>query len=534
MAQSRKTAAPDLQVLLDIARSQFLGCWRHRWLALGVVWSLCLLGWLMVWMMPNVYVANARVYVDTQSVLRPLLQGLAVGSDVLSEVALMERAVMSHPNLEKLVRDTGFAPASGDRKAIEAAIMHLQGSLQLRRDGNNTVTVSYENIDRDRSLEVVAALLNQLIEGAMDENREDRSSAERFLVEKLHEYEERLNASEAALAEFRRKNVGLIPGDTRVDYYGRLQIEQDQLRNIQAQLRAAQQRYTEIQRQLEGEDPVFGLLAQDETPAVMTSPFDRQILELEQRLADLRLRYTETHPQVASTRETLEQLRARKEAAIREGGADVRSFSSLNANPVYQQMKIQLSQVELELAQLRAEHANQSSVVAGLRQKVNIIPEIEAELSRLVRDDNVLRAQYDDMLRRVESARVTEEAGTTKGNAFRIIDPPKVLAAPVGPNRRLLFSAVLILALGVGAGLAVGLNLLRPVFYTGRDLERRFGLAVVGTVREGLTATEAMAQRRAVLMFSGSVGMLLLGYSFLLFAARFPSLVNFASGGQGL
>lgn len=533
MAQLRKTAAPDLQVILDIARSQVLGCWRHRWLALGLAWVLCCLGWLAVWLMPNVYGAYARVYVDTQSVLRPLLEGLAVGSDVLSEVALMERAVMSHPNLEKLVRDTGLGMVTGDRREVELAIVQLQKSLKLRRDGDNTVTVSYENIDREKSLHVVTTLLNQLIEGAMDENQADRSTAEKFLVEKLKEYELRLNESEAALADFKRKNIGLIPGDSNIDYYGRLQTELAQLGVIEGRLRAARNRRSELQRQIEGEEPVLGLLAEDETPAVMTSPQDRQILELEQRLADLRLRYTETHPQVVAARETLEQLRERKEAAFRAGGPQVRAYSSLNLNPVYQQMKIQLSQVEVELAQLQAEYSDQAGVVADLRRKVNIIPEVEAELKRLVRDDDVNRSQYDDMLRRVEAARVTEEAGSSKGKAFRVIDPPKVLADPVGPNRPLLFTAVLVLALGAGAGMAIALNLLRPVFFTGKDLERRFGLAVIGTVRQGLSATETMAQRQTVMAFAGGVGLLLVSYGLLLFLTRFAGTASLAAGGLG-
>jgi len=529
--QPRKTTAPDLELVLDVIRSQVLGCWRYRWVALGVTWALCCLGWLAVGLMPNVYAAYARVYVDSQSVLRPLLQGLAVGSDAVSEMALMERAVMSHPNLEKLVQETGLARPPGDRKAVEMAIMELERALTLRWEGNNTVWVSYESIDRGQSLKVVSTLLNQLIEGALGENQADSSTAERFLAEKLKEYEQKLNESEAALAAFKKKNIGMLPGDGNADYYGRLQVELEQLTQIEGQLRAARNRRAELQRQMEGEDPVFGLLAEDETPTVMTTPLDRQILELEQRLADLRLRYTETHPQVVAARDTLDQLRARRDEAVRTGGSRVRAYSSLNMNPVYQQMKIQLSQVEVELAQLQAQYAEQAGVVAGLRQKVNIIPEVEAELKRLVRDDDVNRAQYNDMLRRVEAARVTEEVGSNKGRAFRVIDPPKVLPAPVGPNRPLLFTAILILALGAGAGTAFVLNLVKPVFFTGRDLERRFGLSVVGSVRQGLTATETLARQRMMVGFAGGLGLLLVSYVLLLFLARLLAAFGVAVGG---
>lgn len=532
MAQAGKTTVPDLEVAMDMLRSQALGCWRHRWPALWTAWGLCLFGWLLIWSMPDIYRANARVYVDTQSVLRPLLQGLAVGSDVLTEVALMERTILSHPNLEKLVRETGLAPSKGDRKSVEMAIAQLQKSLKLTRESDNTVTVSYETTERERALQVVSRLLNQLIEGALDENQADRSTAERFLADKLGEYQKKLNDSEAALADFKRKNIGMIPGDSNIDYYGRLQNELGRLAQVEGKLRAARNRRTELQRQIEGEEPVLGLLA-EEKPGPMTSPIDRQIAELEQKLADLRLRYTETHPQVVATRQTLADLRSQKEAAAKTRGGQARAYSPLDLNPVYQQMKIQLSQVEVELVQLQAEYADQAGLVAGLRQKVNVIPEVEAELKRLMRDYDVNKSQYDDMLRRVESARVTEAAGTSKNKAFKVIDPPKVLAAPVGPNRPLLFTAVLVLALAAGAGVAIAINLLRPVFFTGKDLERHFGFAVVGTVRRGTTAMEAMAQRRQVTIFAGGVCLLLVSYGLLLFLGSMSGVAGPLAGGAG-
>ena len=41
------------------------GMWRYRWQAVVVMWVISIAGWIGVYSMPDVYEANARVFVDT-------------------------------------------------------------------------------------------------------------------------------------------------------------------------------------------------------------------------------------------------------------------------------------------------------------------------------------------------------------------------------------------------------------------------------------------------------------------------------------
>ena len=283
---------------------------------------------------PDIHRASARVYVDTQSTLRPLLQGLAVNSDVLTDVSMMERAIMSRPNLERLARDTDLDIQAKDQAAFEGLINQLQASIQLERDGKDILRISYENQDPRKALAVVTALLNNFIEGSLGENRTDSSAAEKFLVDKLRDYERRLNEAEANLAEFKRKNVGLLPGEGS-DYYSSLQTEQGKLQDIDGKLRVARNRRAELQRQVEGEEPVFGLVPTDDKADLGTSPQDRQIAQFEQQLAELRLKYTESHPDIVQIKKTLADLRAQKaEAAAGRRGEEARLFAARSESPV--------------------------------------------------------------------------------------------------------------------------------------------------------------------------------------------------------
>jgi polysaccharide chain length determinant protein (PEP-CTERM system associated) len=521
MAGAAQHNGLDLSEFADFLRGTLWGCWRFRWPAIALAWALCVAGWVIVTLMPDIYRASARVYVDTQSPLRPLLAGLAVNSDVLTDLSMQERALMSRPRLAELAKLPALDIDATDPSAVEAMVNQLQASIQLEKDGKETIRINYENHDPRKALAVVQELLNTFVEKSLGDKRTDSGDAEKFLVDRLREYEGRLNTAEQDLSDFKRKNVGLMPGEGS-DYYGSLQTEQGKLQDIDGKLRVARNRRVEIQRQIEGEEPVFGLVPSDDKADLANSPQDRQIAQFEQQLAELRLKYTETHPDIVQIKKTIADLRAEKaDAAAKAGGPAKHAYSPVDLNPVYQQMKLQLSQVDVELAQLQTEYADQAAVVGALRRKVDTVPAIEAEMKRLTRNYDVTKTQYDELLRRLESARMSEAAEQSK-NTFKTIDPPMVPSLPAGPPRALLMTGVLLFALIAAFAVTLALNLMRPVFYTGKDLERRFGVPVLGAIRLVRSDIELAVVRQKTRLVAISMGALVLCYGLLVIFAISP------------
>ena len=85
----------------------YLHCmWRYRWSALFIAWVVALLGWLFVYSLPNQYRAEAVVYIDTTSIMKPLLQGLALDTDSQDELNIMTRVLLSWENLLSVIRET--------------------------------------------------------------------------------------------------------------------------------------------------------------------------------------------------------------------------------------------------------------------------------------------------------------------------------------------------------------------------------------------------------------------------------------------
>jgi hypothetical protein len=191
--------------------------------------------------------------------------------------------------------------------------------------------------------------------------------------------------------------------------------------------------------------------------------------------------------------------------------------NALNSNPVYQQLRVSLGATEAELASLRPQLAQKQSAVAYLKRMVDTIPEVEAQLNRLNRDYDVVKRQYDALLQRLESARLSEEVQADNEQVtFDVIDPPRLPLFPSAPNRALLFPGVLLLAVLAGLGVAFVLNQHSPVYYSAQTLRQLTGLPVYGTV--GLVRAPGFS--RQDLVFGATASVLLIAFVLLLLVGQ--------------
>jgi polysaccharide chain length determinant protein (PEP-CTERM system associated) len=493
------------------------GAWRYRWLAVATAWLIAILGWIGVQFIPDKYTSSTQVYVDTESLLRPLLQGLAVDRDVMSQVGMMQAVMLSRPNLEKVAQTTDLMLDAKSRQEQEAVIDSLAKRITLGRpDGpamRNTFQVSFDDNNPQVAHRVVRTLLDTFMEDSLGLKRSDTAVAQRFLESQIKEYEQKLVEAEDRLAQFKQQNVGSMPG-TGGGYYGRLEQEMGQLQLLRQAYTQMQTRRDELARQLAGEEPTYGLMGSAEG-----NPIDGQIARFKGQRDQLLLQYTEKHPQVQSLNETIARLEEEK-----RGGAKVSStlaapgaglsneeamVRSLDMNPVYQNLRLSLSQADADLAAIRGQMQAQQAQINELQGRVSAIPEVEAELARLNRDYEVNKRNYDTLVQRLESARISESADQSADNVkFRVIEPPLVPFKPSGPERAILNTMVLLGALGAGIGLAVLLAQVRPTF-TSRDLLQKItGIPVLGAITIAVQEGLVPWYRRQGVMVGAAVSLL--------------------------
>jgi polysaccharide chain length determinant protein (PEP-CTERM system associated) len=468
---------------------------------------LAIAGWFWVAWQPSIYEATARVYVDSTSVLRPLLTNRIVPPDVATQLAYVRQALLGTAHLERVASENGLDRAVTTAAEREALLASLRGAILLTsRDNTNTVyTIGYRHTNRDTAISVVRTLLNSLVEDTLGANRQGTEAAERFLTERITEYERRLVEAEQALADFKKNNAGRLPG-AQGGYFDRMQAEREGLDAARKDLRLAESRRDQLRAQLNSQPPVAAvdpeLLNQ-----VLPNSLDARIREYRAQLDRLLVDYTERHPDVVGTREALARLENQRAEQLRALGAtDLgQEVSSLDANPVYQAIRIALNEAEVDIATRQADIQERARRLDTLRELVDEVPQVEAELARLNRDYEVVYEQYQGMVRSRETQDLSSKASDTEEVAFRVIDPPSSAFQPVAPKRLLLLTMVFAAALGGGGALCWLLAQLNPVFSSTTVLRQLGGWPVLGAVSEVRQAHHSLRRGFGVLAFGGAM-----------------------------
>lgn len=191
-----------MQEIINLVLGHIKGTWRYRWYAILVAWLVSLAGWFYVQSLPDVYRTSARVMVNTDTMLNPFLDGLAIQADPKAKVDMMTQALLTRPNLEKLVRDTDLSlRAKNDDDiganpddALKNLISKLRATIKIatNRLKENEYTISYSDTEPHTSHQVVKAMLDLLIGNNLGAEFRESDSAQRFIEEQIQAYEARL------------------------------------------------------------------------------------------------------------------------------------------------------------------------------------------------------------------------------------------------------------------------------------------------------------------------------------------------------
>jgi polysaccharide chain length determinant protein (PEP-CTERM system associated) len=509
-----------VEQLLAIAR----GMWQRRWIGLGVAWLAAIIGTIVVFRLPDKYEASARVYVDTQSLLQPLMSGMAISPDAGGQVAILSRLLLSRPNLEKIIRKSDLDTTAG-RSAVDM-VDETASSLSIARagTGDNLYTIAFRYPDGRKARDVVQAALSTFIEQSLGQTRGGADSARKFLDDQIKDYESKLRESEGRMQAFRLKYLGLY-GTSGQGYVAQMSALAEQIKDARIELRIAEQTRDGIRQQLE-EQTHRGPGAISKRNAAITVPeIDSRMNELKRQLDELLRKYTEQHPDVVGIKRLLAQLEddRQREIEVRSKALENDPGSPVSGDPVAQQLKVALNDAEANLTTVRARLGEYEARYNQLRSSAETLPKIDMEFTQLNRDYDMQKHQYESLVARRETANLTgklEDAGVAE---FRIIDPPRVTPNPVAPNRLLLLGGVVAVSLFAGLAVSWLVSQARPTFHDGRALREVAQRPLLGMVSALPSHGLRVMRRRAALLFAGGVSGLLASYgaafAFLFLAA---------------
>ncbi len=484
------------------------GMWQRRWLGIIVAWIVGIASVVAVLAIPDKYEASARVFVDTQSILRPLMSGLVTQPNIDQQVMMLSRTLITRPNVEKLIRMADLDLKVQSRSERESLIEGLMSSLKINNTSrDNIYTITYRDTNPENAKRVVQSLVSIFVESNLGDARKDSESARKFLDKEIAQYEKRLEEAEARLKEFKIRNMATQSAEGK-DYFARLTAAGALLEQSKLQLREAEQSRDTLKRHIVGDDAPSLLPdpSQESISGISVPELDARIDALQKGLDALLQRYTDQHPDVVSTRRLVKELedQKRQEVAARRKAAATNPAASLSGNPAQQQLKLTLSEADANVAALRTRVAEYQARYDRLAESAKMMPQIEAEFAQLNRDYEINKKNYEQLVQRRESASMGSEMQNVAGVDFRLIDPPRASPKPVAPNRTLFLPLTLLLALGAGIAATFATSQLRPVFFDARSLREATGLPLLGTVTLLVDDARKQRERKDLLRFAAA------------------------------
>jgi polysaccharide chain length determinant protein (PEP-CTERM system associated) len=504
-----------MEEILRQAQTILRATWKHRHLGMIVAWVVGAIAAGVILRIPNQYEASARIYVDTQSILRPLMSGLAVQPNIEQQIMMLSRTLISRPNLEKLIRMADLDLDVKNKSQQEALIDSLADTLKIQGLGrDNLYTISFRDPDPGKAQRVVQALVSIFVESSLGDKRQDTDSARKFLEEQIRNYEKKLEVAENRLKEFKLRNIELAAseGKSGIDRLGELSTQMNLAR---LQLREAEHSRDALRRQIAGEEPVLLPDSPGSESSVSLPEIDGRIDTQKRNLDTLLQRYTEQHPDVVGTRRLIKELeeQKRQEIQARKKFAAANPGAAVSNNPVFQQLKVALAEAEANTASLRARVSEYEERYKRSTDLMKTQPQLETELAQLNRDYELDKRNYEQLVSRRDSAELSGDLDTAGSMAdFRLVDPPRASSKPVAPNRLMLLPLGLLLALGGGLFAAFAASQIRPVFFDSKTLREATDLPVLGMVSLIPNEVRRLRERSSLQRFLLATGGLVLAY----------------------
>ena len=485
--------------LYDEIRIALFSVWNRRWLALAVAWAVCVLGWLVVAMIPNGYESKARVQVRTQSIL-PDKVGIS-SNDRRKTVQQLEQTLTSSTNLEQVIRGTDLGQTIATEKEMAGKIESLRKNIEVKSDQDDFFTITASQPSGRLARDVVQKLIDVAEEDNIAGDRKETTQTLRFLDKQIDARKAELDQAEAKRIEYESSNLGLLPGVGSVSQ--RMEAARAELAQIESQLIQAQSALAALNGQLSGTPSTIS------TPSFGGgggNPAATAYAQAQGELASMRSRgLTDQHPDVISMKKQVGALGAQARSAGTGGG----STSYQSPNPAYSSLQSLRAERQAAATALAARKQAIQADMAQLAAKQTSEPAVAAEYERINREYEGLKTQYDKLVTDRDQVRLRGQVETqTDSIQFKVINQPQVSNVPAAPNRPLLLALVLFAGLGAGVGIAFALGHLQTSFPTAAKLEKASGIPVVGAISQILNQGQRAERAKRMKLFYGGAAAL--------------------------
>ena len=509
----------------DAERS--VASWRRwKWLGLAV-FAVTFSGAVgLAQFLPDIYRSTATILIERPLVPESFVRS-AVSSDLETRLETIREQVQSRARLWEVITTYNLDPELQATASREVAVAQMRKDLEVevknaehrqQSESTTAMTISYQGPDP----KTVAAVTNHLATAFVKENSRTRERAAKgtsaFLRSQLEKVGKQLESQEQRVGGYKRLHGGELPNSREAVISGLERLSSQLSRNLDMQSRA-RERLADAERELAM--PVLPPPRPDGTESD-----EARLARLRAELAQLRQRYTEQYPDIATVQAEISTLERRMKLRSADG--------TPGPTPSVSRAAAQKQMLEAELKSLREEEGQLRPAITQYLARLERMPQRDLELEEMTRDYASVREQYDSLLTRYRDAALAEGVELrSHGEEFSVLDPAVPAMAPFAPNRQRLLIMGLIFALGLTVAVMFAADRLDSSFHTVTEVRAFTNVPVLATVPPIITRRD---QARGVLRAGLAVATLVVAVAAVLGGAYFladgnHSLVRVVSRG---
>ena len=467
---------------------------QRRYLALSVAVVVLSLFTLASFVMPKVYESSSTVLIQRSTIMNPLIQGVGV-ANVDDSVRTMQDLITSKDTISRVIKKLGMDAGDSKSQNQTSLVNSMKQNISVTikggggREASDLFKISYRGSDPKNTKDVVNALVEEFIASTLGYRMSDVSGAFDFVQSQLAEYKTKLEDSDKAIRAFRERNPDIVP-QTEGAVLTRMETFQTQKIDADIRIKELIYKAESLKKQLSGEKQL--------TVAMVTTEGSPQarLNYLNSQLVILMTKFTDVHPEILKTKAEIEDLK-KQIARAKNSPSDAAGSETSTLNPVYQQLKEEIGRTEAEIESLRArssELIRQQQLAKGV---LGGMPKEQEEWTKLQRDRTVYQHIYDDLLKKLETARVSKDLELTdNGTKFKVVDAATVPSYPIKPDRIQFILFGIFFGIASGAGIVLGMDYLNHSFKDEDALEKSLNIPVLVAIPSVVLESDTIAVKQ--------------------------------------
>lgn len=467
----------DIEDYIDVIR-------RHKSWIIGPTFFALVIAVVVAFLWPDTYVSTATIRIAPPQVPETLVPS-NVNSAMVQRINSMYQTVTSRPVLSSIVETYNLYPKDRASKPLVDVIENARRNIGLRgvaplasSPGERSLPafqVSFSYADRHVAQKVCEDIVGRFMNENTRERTADSVRTTEFLNNQVENAKRDLDTLDGRVAAFRQSFQGRLPEELTTNSM-QMNMAEQRIMNVNANLARLSQERMLLESDLRSlKNQKASLIPSPEQAASRhkterVASMDREILQLEANLANLREQYKDNYPDVRRVITQLNTAKRMRERILEEEEdektqTEAARSAGKRVDPMYEREARQLDasierlEVLLKTKSLEAESYNKDireseNQIRSLQARIHASPASDQQFSQLVREQMLARTRYEELVRRQsQSAMSSELERRQQGERLELVDQASLPATPTQPRR------LMIIGVGATAGLLVGLFL---------------------------------------------------------------------------